>query len=268
MKDKNFIFMKEARIYVDFNEIPDKRELISLTENEYVRLEFPTKILENGENKVLVNLIVKALMDYIDISNILVENVTDEVDWNDWELTYEHFPHNRYENKITGEIVETCSYKMSNFKEIDPEFFGIFIESSTQYPELIKIIKDTYHDTSRILDTVKTSCMDTDNLEKFLIKVEEKHKIEKELLELLLSYDKHDDMYKFIDVVILLNKEGISRNILVEILYIILSKLEDSQIVQDDIVGDMLDFITGWTTPGSDSPVYKLFIHFNPDRVE
>ena len=71
-----------------------------------------------------------------------------------------------------------------------------------------------------------------------------------------------------INLWMLLNKEGISRNILVEILYIILSKLEDSQIVQDDIVGDMLDFITGWTTPGSDSPVYKLFIHFNPDRVE
>ena len=290
----------------NINETPDKSELISLTENEYLRLEFPTKILENDENKVLdilksqladcsvfvggrsdetititiipvvsaylirkhFKLIIKALVDYIDISNTLVENVPDESDWNDWELTYEHFPHNRYENKTTGQIVETCAYKMSSFKEIDSEFFGIFIESSTQYLELIEIIKDTYHNTARILDTVNTCCMDSDDLETFFIKIEENHKIEKELFELLLSYDKQDDFYKFIDVVILLNKEGISKKILIDILHRILDKLEDSQIVQEDIVGDILDYIIAWATPPENTKRYKLFIHFNPDMVE
>jgi len=108
-------------------------------------------VLEN------VELIQKALKDYIQLSEQLRQNVTDEKKWNNWELTYEHFPHNRYENLKTGQSADFCGYKMTNLADIDPYFFGEFIQTSTHYPELSNIIKDRFHDTARILDALTTT---------------------------------------------------------------------------------------------------------------
>jgi len=102
-----------------------------------------------------LELIIDAIKDYINLSRLLLKNVTDEKNWNDWELTYEHSPHNRYENQKTGQIVETCDYVFTDFKSIDSYFFGEFIETSKEHLDLAKLIKDTYHDTARILDVVE-----------------------------------------------------------------------------------------------------------------
>lgn len=111
-----------------------------------------------SKENILKNLktIQKALIDYIQLSEQLRQNVTDEKNWNNWELTYEHFPHNRYENFKTGQSADFCDYKMTNLADIDPYFFGEFIQTSTHYPELNNIIKERFHDTRRILDTLET----------------------------------------------------------------------------------------------------------------
>jgi len=102
-----------------------------------------------------LELIIDVIKDYINLSRLLLKNVTDEKNWNNWELTYEHSPHNRYENDKTGQIAETCDYVFTDFKSIDSYFFGEFIETSKEHSDLAKLIKDTYHDTARILDIVE-----------------------------------------------------------------------------------------------------------------
>ncbi len=172
-------------------DIPSILKIESLTKENSVRLLFPIGILDKFEEKVLqplkeklldctvfigrrtkvdtmisiipvikretiaknLDVIIKIIKDYIYISNQLINNVTDDNNWKNWELTYKHPPHNRYENLVTNQIVETCDYKMTSIKQIDPYFFGEFIQSSN-YSELKKLIKDTYHDTLRILDVV------------------------------------------------------------------------------------------------------------------
>ena len=175
-------------------EIPSIKKIHSLTEKESLVLEFSRDILEEIENTVTPNLkakltnyrvlltyrketisisiipviteeqiivhlkeIKKALTDYIVLSNLLLENVTDEINWNNWELTYEHFPHNRYKHLKTGQIAETCAYKMTAIEQIDPYFFAEFIQTSKLYPSLNKVIVEQFHDTARILDYLKAS---------------------------------------------------------------------------------------------------------------
>jgi len=92
-------------------------------------------------------------------------------------------------------------------------------------------------------------------------------KIEKELLKVLLSYQKFDDLSSFIDIIIFLNKKGVNKKILIDILNNILLKLDDSQIVQETIIGDVLDYIIGWATPPKNTKEYSLFIQFNSDII-
>jgi len=51
-------------------------------------------------------------------------------------------------------------------------------------------------------------------------------KIEEELAEVLSSYDKHDDIYSFIDVIISYNDKGVDKQTSIETLNNILVKLE------------------------------------------
>jgi len=88
-------------------------------------------------------------------------------------------------------------------------------------------------------------------------------KIEEELVEVLSSYDKHDDVYSFIDVIMSYNEKGVDKQTLIETLNNILTKLDETQRVQDDIIGDILDYITGWATPLKNTKEYELFMFFN-----
>ena len=92
-----------------------------------------------------------------------------------------------------------------------------------------------------------------------------KEKIEKELLK-VLSYQKFDDLSSFIDIISSLNKKGVNKKTLIDILNTILLKLDDSQIIQETIIGDVLDYITGWATPPKNTKEYCLFIQFNSDN--
>ena len=84
-------------------------------------------------------------------------------------------------------------------------------------------------------------------------------KVEKELLEVLLSYQNcTTDLDNFIDIIILFNKKGVSKKKLIDILFIIVRKLDESQIVQETIVCDVLDYVTGWARPLENRKEYSL----------
>jgi len=101
-----------------------------------------------------IEFIKQGIKDYLIISKMLL-NDSRSNNLSDWELTDEHGEHNRYENTKTGQILETCSYEMTNFKSIDPYFFGLFIKTSTNYPELKELINSEFHDSARILDYIE-----------------------------------------------------------------------------------------------------------------
>jgi len=178
----------------DSNHIPSVAKIHSLTKETYLVLSFPNDKVSDEEIDTIIaqlskqlpdyrvfyaggrddmnwitihpvikketidanlELIIDTIKDYINLSRLLLKNVTDEKNWNNWELTYEHPPHNRYENDKTGQIAETCSYLFTDFKSIDVYFFGVFIKTSKNHSDLAKLIKSTYHDTARILDVVE-----------------------------------------------------------------------------------------------------------------
>lgn len=174
--------------------IPNIEKIIDLTRQEHLVLEFPKaqinpkiesqliarleeqlpenySIFKSGIWKNTITITIKSLVseiaidrqiesikqglkDYLDMSRMLLNNKqTDKLE--DWELTDEHGEHNRYENIKTGQILETCSYQMTNFNSIDPYFWGVFIKTSTRYPELREMINSEFHDSQRIMEFVE-----------------------------------------------------------------------------------------------------------------
>ena len=100
-------------------------------------------------------------------------------------------------------------------------------------------------------------------------------KIEQELLEILWSYDKYDDVYDYMNVIIDLNKKGISKKILTDILTKMLSEFYDkeSDAIKEskkidyglpiDILITTLNYITGFCSPPPhDSPEGKFCYYF------
>lgn len=185
--------------------IPDTEEIIDLTQQEHLVLEFPKdkinpkiesdiiselkrELPENysvfnsgiwdstititiksvvSENAINQNFefIKQGIKDYLDVSNMLL-NDTQSNELEDWELTDEHGEYNRYENLKTGQILETCSYRITNFENIDPYFWGLFIKTSANHPELKEMIKSEFHDSCRILDFIQKN----EELKKQIIK--------------------------------------------------------------------------------------------------
>lgn len=178
----------------DIDTIPNLEKIIDLTRQEHLVLEFPKakinpkiesqliaelkeqlpenySIFNSGIRKRTITLTIKSLVseitinqqieyikqglkDYLDMSKMLLNNrQTNKLE--DWELTDEHGEHNRYENIKTGQILETCSYQITNFNSIDPYFWGVFIKTSTRYPELKEMINSEFHDSQRIIEFVE-----------------------------------------------------------------------------------------------------------------
>ncbi|BDD11843.1 hypothetical protein FUAX_42750 (plasmid) [Fulvitalea axinellae] len=101
-----------------------------------------------------IEFIKKGIKDYLAISKMLL-NDSQTVALKDWELVEEHGDHNRYKNTKTGQILETCSYEMTSFENIDPYFWGVFVKTSTDHTELKELINSEFHDSQRILDYIE-----------------------------------------------------------------------------------------------------------------
>ncbi|MCP4176679.1 MAG: hypothetical protein GY756_02840 [bacterium] len=105
-----------------------------------------------------IGFIIEGIKDYLHISKTLLKNnSTNRKNTNDWELIEEHGEHKRYENKDTGQVLETCSCQMASIKDIDPYFWGVYIKSSTNHAELKKIINSEFHDSCRILEFIENN---------------------------------------------------------------------------------------------------------------
>ncbi len=177
----------------DIQEIPSKKRLELLAEKGNLKIEFPKYLFEKDETQIInllsskledctvfvgnrtdntititiiavikkalikenLDLIIQAIKEYIDLSDLLIRHVSEDKDWENWSINYDHFPHIEYINLKTEQLVDTCAYKMSKYSDIDPEFLGKFIYTTQKYEKLKKLIKEPYHDSVRILDIVQ-----------------------------------------------------------------------------------------------------------------
>lgn len=100
-------------------------------------------------------------------------------------------------------------------------------------------------------------------------------KIEQELLEILSSYDMYDNVYDYMNIIIDLNKKGINKKILTDILSKMLREFYDkeSNVVKEgekidyglpiDILITTLGYITKFCPlPPKDSPEGKFYYYF------
>ena len=71
----------------------------------------------------------------------------------DWDSRV-HGNHRRFENTITGQIVEAPLSGPPRPSEVDPYFYAIYIKSSNEFPSIIKLIEDDFHDAAKILDII------------------------------------------------------------------------------------------------------------------
>jgi len=94
--------------------------------------------------------------------------------------------------------------------------------------------------------------------------------IKQKLLEILCSYDKYDDVYDYMNVIIDLNKEGTSKKNLTDILTKMLSEVEDKKSdygLQIDILGTTLDYITGFCSPPSHDSLEGNFYYYFEEKA-
>ncbi len=103
------------------------------------------------------------------------------------------------------------------------------------------------------------------------------NKIEEKLLEILLSYDKYNDVYEYMNVVIDFHKRGTDKKNLTDILTKILSEIDDKYENQEnqmlnygvlvDILGTVLDYLTKFCLlPDEDSPEGKFYYYFEEKK--
>ncbi len=102
-------------------------------------------------------------------------------------------------------------------------------------------------------------------------------KIEEELLEILLSYDKYNDVYEYMNVIINFHKRGIDKKSITDILTKILSEIDDryenkeNQMVNYglpiDILITTLNYITKFCPlPAEDSSEGKFYYYFEEKK--
>ena len=68
----------------------------------------------------------------------------------------EHGEHCRFEHEQTGQIVEAPIGEVRELREVDPYFFGLFVETTRGLEVVAELIADPFHDTARILDVLRS----------------------------------------------------------------------------------------------------------------
>jgi hypothetical protein len=78
----------------------------------------------------------------------------------DWSAD-EHGEHCRFENRVTGQVVEAPFANPILLKHVDPYFFALFVKSTHSFGSVAALIKDELRDSSQILDVLFPNRNDT-----------------------------------------------------------------------------------------------------------
>ncbi len=140
-----------SRDIIDENEILIRASIADYIDtcNELMNgLETNLNDISNAWNKLLDG----EASDYVTLFNELMDELeTDPKISKAWNI-FRHGQHIRFINKNSGQIVEVPVLGISRIIEVDPYFWGHFVESTEKYSSINRLIKDKFHDSARILE--------------------------------------------------------------------------------------------------------------------
>jgi hypothetical protein len=97
---------------------------------------------------------------YIETCTMLHHHHATETLSPDWSAD-EHGEHCRFENRVTGQVVEAPFANPILLKHVDPYFFALFVKSTHSFGSVAALIKDELRDSSQILDVLFPNRNDT-----------------------------------------------------------------------------------------------------------
>jgi hypothetical protein len=68
--------------------------------------------------------------------------------------SYHHGGHRLFKNQRTGQIVEAPLQGWTQFEQVDPYFFAMFVRSTAGFESITELFTHDYHDATRMLDIV------------------------------------------------------------------------------------------------------------------
>jgi len=151
---KNIAKKKEIVITFLKSQLPENFSVFNSggdNESEWVTIKpvIGRRIIDENET-----LIRESISDYINLCNELIKDFgTNPKTSEEWD-TFRHGEHIRFTNKNSGQIVEVPVFGISRINEVDPYFWGEFIESTEKYNAINNLIQHTFHDSARILDNL------------------------------------------------------------------------------------------------------------------
>lgn len=97
--------------------------------------------------------IKRALAAYINACTTLIaqrEVGTLPPDW----TGFEHGRDVRFQNEMTGQIVEAPLSGAPTTGEVDPYFFTVFVKTTGEFPDVVNLLIHDFHDARHMLDIV------------------------------------------------------------------------------------------------------------------
>ena len=150
---KNWFFNKKACVNKISKNLPEHSVFDSGgdTKNEWITIMPVVKrevVLSNED------IVKNAIEEYIKTCHVLKNKYIEEILEEDWEFN-EHGLEICFTHKVTGQTVEVPLMGPITLDNIDPYFFGKFIETTSGLSVVSSLINDTFHDSARILDIIR-----------------------------------------------------------------------------------------------------------------
>ncbi len=107
--------------------------------------------------------LIEAIQHYREVCRQLVDGYEGSGLAPEWRAD-EHGEHCRFENRLTGYVVEAPFELSDEWFYADPYFLGMFIKAGDRFPSLQDAIDDEYSDTADLLDALREEGVDVPGL--------------------------------------------------------------------------------------------------------
>jgi hypothetical protein len=103
--------------------------------------------------------VVRAIRDYRSTRASLADRYRGGTLSPEWEAA-EHGGHCHFENRRTGQEVESPLHELIDPIDVDPYFFAKFVRTTRDHAAVAGLIKELFHDAVRILEVVEATAGD------------------------------------------------------------------------------------------------------------
>ena len=105
------------------------------------------------EMEWLLPVVKKAVQAYINIGSKLAEDYKKGTIADNWDI-FEHGGQRRFENPVTGQVIETPKNDILNRENLDPHFLINFMKTTSGFNKTLKKKKIDFHKMVKLLDII------------------------------------------------------------------------------------------------------------------